>query len=183
MQELHEDTLAASLEVREDLAALFYALHAGGEVAIDQDHVGGLLQGVQAGHVQGNTQIGSCERGAVVDAVAGDADDVTEASGALDDLELVPGARYVRRQYPTWWGLQQIIVSLLFQIGYGRMHSLLPHCQYTNMTIHAPFRSLLRLTLFMPCRRLRAYASTPEHRSNSSFRSSMRDQKHESGDK
>jgi hypothetical protein len=81
----------APLEVCDDLAAIFYALHAGGKVVVDQDHVGGLLRDVRVGHVQGGTRIGTCEHGAVVDAVAGDADDATEALGTLDDLELVMG--------------------------------------------------------------------------------------------
>jgi hypothetical protein len=86
-----QGVLDAPIEVREDLAALLYALHEGGKVVVDRDHVGGLLRDVRVGHVQGDTRIGACEHGAVVDAVSGDTDDATETLGTLDDLELVPG--------------------------------------------------------------------------------------------
>jgi hypothetical protein len=86
-----QGVLDAPLEVREDLAALLYALHGRGKVVVDQDHVGGPLRDVRVGHVQGGTRIGTCEHGAVVDAVSVDTDDATETLGTLGDLELVPG--------------------------------------------------------------------------------------------
>jgi hypothetical protein len=80
----------APLEVCEDLAAIFYALHAGDKVVVDRDHVAASFETSELGMSKA-IQIGTCEHGAVVDAVAGDADDATKALGTLDDLEPVMG--------------------------------------------------------------------------------------------
>jgi hypothetical protein len=63
----------------------------GGEVVVQQHHVGGFLGNVGAGDAHGHADVGLLERRRVVDAVAGHGHDVAAVLQRLDDLELVLG--------------------------------------------------------------------------------------------
>ena len=85
------------LDVVEDALALLDGAQDGGEVVVEEDHVGGLLADVGAGHAHADADVGPLDGDAVVDAVAGHADDVPVGLQGVHDADLVLGAGPVER--------------------------------------------------------------------------------------
>ena len=80
------------LDVVEDALALLDGAQDCGEVVVEEHHVGGLLADVGAGHAHADPDVGPLDGHAVVDAVAGHADDVPVGLQGVHDADLVLGA-------------------------------------------------------------------------------------------
>ena len=97
------DLKTLSPKENEDYGGRDPGLHDGGEVVVEQTHVGGVLGDIGADNTHGDTDVGRLERGGVVDTITCHSDDVFHALGladgvstglvleALHDLELVVG--------------------------------------------------------------------------------------------
>ena len=72
-------------------AVLLHGVHDGGEVVVDQDHLGGLAGDVRPLLAHGDAHVGSLERGGVVHAVVRHAGHLPLGLEGLHDADLVLG--------------------------------------------------------------------------------------------
>ena len=78
-------------DVLEHRAPLLDRRDDGGEVVVEQHHVGGAARNVGAHHPHRDADVRALQRRCVVDAIAGDGDDVPLALQRLDDAHLLVG--------------------------------------------------------------------------------------------
>jgi hypothetical protein len=76
------------LDVVEGGPALLHGPDDVGDVAVQQDEVGGLAGNVGADHAHGHADVGLPQGGSVVDAVAGHGDDLAQRLQSSGDAEL-----------------------------------------------------------------------------------------------
>jgi hypothetical protein len=105
-----EGILDEADEVVEDGAAFLDGGDDGGEVVVEQDHLGGLLGDIGAGDAHGHADFRALEGGGVVDAVAGHGDDLAALLQGGDDAQLVFGRDA---------GIDGDVSGLLFEFGVG----------------------------------------------------------------
>ena len=102
-------------DVGVDRAALLDRVDDRGEVVIGQDHVRGLLGHVRARDAHGDADVGLLEGGGVVDAVAGDRDDLAHALQDLDDAQLLLRG-HAREDDLALEGFPQVVVRGLLEL-------------------------------------------------------------------